>query len=148
MIFNLGNDWFLPCYSRYQNFFHKEVKGRQFLTKICCSIFLNVYFYVLFCFLSLYAPETYLLKSLVLQDKYNYIGLSQTNLRVHYKGHGKTHKVRRFYTLSYFHHIFLLRRKLYISTYVCHFDFKISIPLLKYNLFYLHPILFCFCVYH
>ncbi|XP_023325609.1 ran-binding protein 9, partial [Eurytemora carolleeae] len=26
------------------------------------------------------------------KDKYNYIGLSQTNLRVHYKGHGKTHK--------------------------------------------------------
>ena len=26
------------------------------------------------------------------QDKYNYIGLSQSNLRVHYKGHGKTHK--------------------------------------------------------
>ena len=26
------------------------------------------------------------------QDKYTYIGLSQSNLRVHYKGHGKTHK--------------------------------------------------------
>ncbi|XP_072376611.1 ran-binding protein 9 [Diabrotica undecimpunctata] len=26
------------------------------------------------------------------KDKYTYIGLSQTNLRVHYKGHGKTHK--------------------------------------------------------
>ncbi|XP_059475156.1 ran-binding protein 10 [Neocloeon triangulifer] len=26
------------------------------------------------------------------KDKYNYIGLSQNNLRVHYKGHGKTHK--------------------------------------------------------
>ena len=26
------------------------------------------------------------------QDKYNYIGLSQSNLRVHYKGHGKTHR--------------------------------------------------------
>jgi len=26
------------------------------------------------------------------KDKYNYIGLSQSNLRVHYKGHGKTHK--------------------------------------------------------
>ena len=26
------------------------------------------------------------------KDKYNYIGLSQNNLRVQYKGHGKTHK--------------------------------------------------------
>jgi len=26
------------------------------------------------------------------KDKYNYIGLSQNNLRVHYRGHGKTHK--------------------------------------------------------
>ncbi|XP_053554119.1 ran-binding protein 10 isoform X3 [Bombina bombina] len=26
------------------------------------------------------------------KDKYNYIGLSQSNLRVHYKGHGKNHK--------------------------------------------------------
>jgi len=26
------------------------------------------------------------------KDKYNYIGLSQNNLRVHYKGHGKGHK--------------------------------------------------------
>jgi len=26
------------------------------------------------------------------KDKYNYIGLSQNNLRVHYKGHGKNHK--------------------------------------------------------
>ncbi|XP_057662567.1 ran-binding protein 9 [Diorhabda carinulata] len=26
------------------------------------------------------------------KDKYTYIGLSQNNLRVHYKGHGKTHK--------------------------------------------------------
>jgi len=26
------------------------------------------------------------------KDKFNYIGLSQSNLRVHYKGHGKTHK--------------------------------------------------------
>ncbi|XP_053305700.1 ran-binding protein 10 isoform X2 [Spea bombifrons] len=26
------------------------------------------------------------------RDKYNYIGLSQNNLRVHYKGHGKNHK--------------------------------------------------------
>uniref|UniRef100_A0A8C9MTZ8 RAN binding protein 10 n=1 Tax=Serinus canaria TaxID=9135 RepID=A0A8C9MTZ8_SERCA len=26
------------------------------------------------------------------KDKYNYIGLSQGNLRVHYKGHGKNHK--------------------------------------------------------
>jgi len=26
------------------------------------------------------------------KDKYTYIGLSQSNLRVHYKGHGKTHK--------------------------------------------------------
>ncbi|XP_018335747.1 ran-binding protein 9 [Agrilus planipennis] len=26
------------------------------------------------------------------KEKYNYIGLSQNNLRVHYKGHGKTHR--------------------------------------------------------
>ena len=28
------------------------------------------------------------------KDKYNFIGLSQSNLRVQYRGHGKTHKVR------------------------------------------------------
>ena len=33
-----------------------------------------------------------LLSFLHIQDKFNYIGLSQSNLRVHYKGHGKTHK--------------------------------------------------------
>ena len=26
------------------------------------------------------------------KDKYSFIGLSQNNLRVHYKGHGKNHK--------------------------------------------------------
>ena len=26
------------------------------------------------------------------KDKYNFIGLSQSNLRVQYRGHGKTHK--------------------------------------------------------
>lgn len=36
--------------------------------------------------------ETPLPKSWSTKDKYNYIGLSQSNLRVHYKGHGKTHK--------------------------------------------------------
>lgn len=36
--------------------------------------------------------ETPLPRSWSTKDKYNYIGLSQTNLRVHYKGHGKTHK--------------------------------------------------------
>jgi len=36
--------------------------------------------------------ETPLPRSWNTKDKYNYIGLSQSNLRVHYKGHGKTHK--------------------------------------------------------
>ncbi|KAE8749592.1 hypothetical protein FOCC_FOCC003580 [Frankliniella occidentalis] len=36
--------------------------------------------------------ETPLPRSWSSKDKYNYIGLSQNNLRVHYKGHGKTHK--------------------------------------------------------
>jgi len=36
--------------------------------------------------------ETPLPRSWSTKDKYNYIGLSQSNLRVHYKGHGKTHK--------------------------------------------------------
>ncbi|EEB15664.1 Ran-binding protein, putative [Pediculus humanus corporis] len=36
--------------------------------------------------------ETPLPRSWSPKDKYNYIGLSQNNLRVHYKGHGKTHK--------------------------------------------------------
>jgi len=36
--------------------------------------------------------ETPLPRSWSTKDKYQYIGLSQSNLRVHYKGHGKTHK--------------------------------------------------------
>nr|XP_014279410.1 ran-binding protein 9-like [Halyomorpha halys] len=36
--------------------------------------------------------ETPLPKSWSPKDKFNYIGLSNGNLRVHYKGHGKTHK--------------------------------------------------------
>uniref|UniRef100_A0ABD2WAN5 Ran-binding protein 9 n=1 Tax=Trichogramma kaykai TaxID=54128 RepID=A0ABD2WAN5_9HYME len=36
--------------------------------------------------------DTPLPKSWSSKDKYNYIGLSQNNLRVHYKGYGKTHK--------------------------------------------------------
>ncbi|XP_062477278.1 ran-binding protein 10 isoform X4 [Pezoporus occidentalis] len=36
--------------------------------------------------------ETPLPRSWSPKDKYNYIGLSQSNLRVHYKGHGKNHK--------------------------------------------------------
>lgn len=36
--------------------------------------------------------ETPLPRAWSTKDKYNYIGLSQNNLRVHYKGHGKTHK--------------------------------------------------------
>lgn len=36
--------------------------------------------------------ETPLPRSWSPKDKYSYIGLSQNNLRVHYKGHGKTHK--------------------------------------------------------
>ncbi|KAL6447075.1 hypothetical protein ACFW04_001433 [Cataglyphis niger] len=36
--------------------------------------------------------ETPLPRSWSTRDKYNYIGLSQNNLRVHYKGYGKTHK--------------------------------------------------------
>ncbi|XP_017791143.1 PREDICTED: ran-binding protein 9 [Habropoda laboriosa] len=36
--------------------------------------------------------ETPLPRSWNPKDKYNYIGLSQNNLRVHYKGYGKTHK--------------------------------------------------------
>ncbi|PNJ61337.1 RANBP10 isoform 4 [Pongo abelii] len=36
--------------------------------------------------------ETPLPRSWSPKDKYNYIGLSQGNLRVHYKGHGKNHK--------------------------------------------------------
>ncbi|KAI4489038.1 hypothetical protein M0804_004536 [Polistes exclamans] len=36
--------------------------------------------------------ETPLPRSWSPKDKYNYIGLSQNNLRVHYKGYGKTHK--------------------------------------------------------
>lgn len=36
--------------------------------------------------------ETPLPRSWSPKDKYNYIGLSNGNLRVHYKGHGKTHK--------------------------------------------------------
>ncbi|XP_011502358.1 PREDICTED: ran-binding protein 9 [Ceratosolen solmsi marchali] len=36
--------------------------------------------------------ETPLPRSWSSKDKYNYIGLSQNNLRVHYKGYGKTHK--------------------------------------------------------
>ncbi|XP_056273713.1 ran-binding protein 10 [Pseudoliparis swirei] len=36
--------------------------------------------------------ETPLLRSWSPKDKYSYIGLSQNNLRVHYKGHGKNHK--------------------------------------------------------
>merc|ERR1712062_969980 len=36
--------------------------------------------------------ETPLPRSWSPKDKYNYIGLSQNNLRVHYKGTGKTHK--------------------------------------------------------
>ncbi|KAM4643412.1 ran-binding protein 10-like isoform 3-T3 [Amazona ochrocephala] len=36
--------------------------------------------------------ETPLPRSWSLKDKCNYIGLSQDNLRVHYKGHGKNHK--------------------------------------------------------
>lgn len=36
--------------------------------------------------------ETPLPKAWSTKDKFNYIGLSQNNLRVHYKGHGKTHK--------------------------------------------------------
>lgn len=36
--------------------------------------------------------ETPLPRSWSTKDKYNYIGLSQSNLRVHYKGHGKTHR--------------------------------------------------------
>uniref|UniRef100_A0A3B5AN88 RAN binding protein 10 n=1 Tax=Stegastes partitus TaxID=144197 RepID=A0A3B5AN88_9TELE len=37
-------------------------------------------------------PETPLPRSWSPKDKYSYIGLSQNNLRVHYKGHGKNHK--------------------------------------------------------
>ncbi|XP_068620104.1 ran-binding protein 10 isoform X2 [Battus philenor] len=36
--------------------------------------------------------ETPLPRSWSTKDKFTYIGLSQNNLRVHYKGHGKTHK--------------------------------------------------------
>ncbi|CAH0713053.1 unnamed protein product, partial [Brenthis ino] len=36
--------------------------------------------------------ETPLPRSWSTKDKFSYIGLSQNNLRVHYKGHGKTHK--------------------------------------------------------
>ncbi|CAH1164433.1 unnamed protein product [Phaedon cochleariae] len=36
--------------------------------------------------------KTPLPKSWSPKDKYGYIGLSQNNLRVHYKGHGKTHR--------------------------------------------------------
>lgn len=36
--------------------------------------------------------ETPLPRAWSTKDKYTYIGLSQNNLRVHYKGHGKTHK--------------------------------------------------------
>ncbi|MBN3317870.1 RBP10 protein, partial [Atractosteus spatula] len=36
--------------------------------------------------------ETPLPRSWSSKDKYSYIGLSQNNLRVHYKGHGKNHK--------------------------------------------------------
>jgi len=36
--------------------------------------------------------ETSLPRCWSTKDKFNYIGLSQSNLRVHYKGHGKTHK--------------------------------------------------------
>eukprot|EP00088_Acartia_fossae_P037946 TRINITY_DN3918_c0_g1_i15.p1 TRINITY_DN3918_c0_g1~~TRINITY_DN3918_c0_g1_i15.p1 ORF type:complete len:574 (-),score=151.05 TRINITY_DN3918_c0_g1_i15:508-2229(-) len=36
--------------------------------------------------------ETPLPRSWSTKDKYNYIGLSQNNLRIHYKGCGKTHK--------------------------------------------------------
>jgi len=36
--------------------------------------------------------ETPLPRAWSTKDKYNYIGLSQNNLRVHYKGHGKNHK--------------------------------------------------------
>jgi len=36
--------------------------------------------------------ETPLPRSWSTKDKYNFIGLSQNNLRVHYKGHGKNHK--------------------------------------------------------
>uniref|UniRef100_A0A8C2ARZ3 Ran-binding protein 10 n=1 Tax=Cyprinus carpio TaxID=7962 RepID=A0A8C2ARZ3_CYPCA len=36
--------------------------------------------------------ETPLPRSWSPKDKYSYIGLSQNNLRVHYKGHGKNHK--------------------------------------------------------
>ncbi|XP_046434408.1 ran-binding protein 9 [Neodiprion fabricii] len=36
--------------------------------------------------------ETPLPRSWSPKDKFNYIGLSQNNLRVHYKGYGKTHK--------------------------------------------------------
>lgn len=36
--------------------------------------------------------ETPLPRSWSSKDKFSYIGLSQNNLRVHYKGHGKTHK--------------------------------------------------------
>ncbi|XP_061720462.1 ran-binding protein 10 isoform X2 [Cydia pomonella] len=36
--------------------------------------------------------ETPLPRSWSAKDKFSYIGLSQNNLRVHYKGHGKTHK--------------------------------------------------------
>jgi hypothetical protein len=36
--------------------------------------------------------ETLLPKCWSHKDKFNYIGLSQGNLRVQYKGHGKTHK--------------------------------------------------------
>ncbi|BES90227.1 CTLH [Nesidiocoris tenuis] len=36
--------------------------------------------------------ETPLPRSWSPKDKFNYIGLSNANLRVHYKGHGKTHK--------------------------------------------------------
>ena len=31
------------------------------------------------------------------KDKYNFIGLSQSNLRVQYRGHGKTHKGHSIY---------------------------------------------------
>ncbi|XP_026321119.1 ran-binding protein 10 isoform X3 [Hyposmocoma kahamanoa] len=36
--------------------------------------------------------ETPLPRAWSTKDKFSYIGLSQNNLRVHYKGHGKTHK--------------------------------------------------------
>uniref|UniRef100_A0A3B3DHI6 RAN binding protein 10 n=1 Tax=Oryzias melastigma TaxID=30732 RepID=A0A3B3DHI6_ORYME len=45
---------------------------------------------VLFCLL--HGLETPLPRSWSPKDKYSYIGLSQNNLRVHYKGHGKNHK--------------------------------------------------------